>query len=130
MSVYTGAVYVGQTTQTPVQCLRKHYTDGHARTDIATFHSLILLTEFVDWVTIPVQYTETLFRTGSAERAWWSELKKWAVNDVAPGISETDTSNKVRSYLSHHILCALKEIGVAKKPKRFCTSQSATVNAP
>ena len=57
---------MGQTTQTPVQRLRKHYTDAHARTDSATFHSLILLTEFADWVTIPVQYTESLFETGLA----------------------------------------------------------------
>ena len=75
VNLRTGAVYVGQTTRTPVQRLRKHYTDAHARTDSATFHSLIPLTDFANWVTIPVPYTETLFQTGLAERAWWSELK-------------------------------------------------------
>ena len=109
INLRTGAVYIGQTTQTPVQRLRKHYADAHARTDSATFHSLILLTEFADWVPIPVQHTETLFQTGLAERAWWSELKNLAVNDVPPGICESDTSNKVRSYLSHRILLALRE---------------------
>ena len=85
-------MYVGQTSQSPVQRLRQHHTDARAAVDCATFHKLLLTTNMSDWVTIPLRYCESLFQAGLAERNWWSDLRHWAVNDIPPGISENDTS--------------------------------------
>ena len=82
INLRTGAVYVGQTGQSPVQRLRKHHTDARAAVDCATFHKLLLTMNMSDWVTIPVQYCESLFQAGLAERNWWSDLRHWAVNDI------------------------------------------------
>ena len=112
-------------TNTRQQRVRKHYTDAHARTDSATFQSRDGIRGLGNH-TCPV-YRNT-FSDGSAERAWWSELKKWVVNDAPPGICESNTSNKVRSYLSHRILSALREIQVAKKTERLLTSESTRVH--
>ena len=96
VNLRTGAVYVGQTSQAPIQRLRKHYCDARAGTHSASFHAQLLLTDISNWITIPVQYCDTLFQAGLAERQWWADLHKWALNDIPPGISETDTPNKQR----------------------------------
>ena len=117
INLRTGAVYVGQTGQSPVQRLRKHHTDARAAVDCATFHKLLLTTNMSDWVTIPVQYCESLFQAGMAERNWWSDLRHWAVNDIPPGISENNTSNTKRAYISSTVLHVLHELRQAKQER-------------
>ena len=109
VNLRTCAVYVGQTGQSPVQRLRKHHTDARSAADCATFHKLLLTTNMADWVAIPVQYCSTLIQTGRAERTWWSD-RHWAVNDIPPGISQNDTSNSKRAYITGTILHVLQEL--------------------
>ena len=117
INLRTGAVYVGQTRQSPIQRLRKHHTDARAAADCATFHRLLLTTRLSDWVTIPVQYCESLFQAGLVERNWWSDLKHWAVNDIPPGISENDTSNTKRAYITSTVLHVLQQLRQAKQER-------------
>ena len=97
-----------------MQRLRKHYCDARAGTDSASFHAQLLLTDISNWVTVPVQYCDTLFQTGLAERQWWADLHKWALNDIPTGISETDTPNKQRAYINSKMLHTLHELRQAR----------------
>ena len=114
INMRTGAVYVGQTTQSPIQRLRKRHTDARAVADCATFHTLLLTTDISDRITIPIQYCETLFQAGLAERTWWADLRHWAVNDIPPGISENESSNKQRACITGTVLHVLQELRQAK----------------
>ena len=78
--------------------------------ECATFHSLLLTTHISNWVTIPVQYYATLFQAGLAERTWWYDLRHWAVNNIPPGISEIDTSNAKRAYITSTVLHVHQEL--------------------
>ena len=49
-----------------------------------------------------------------AERQWWADLHKWALNDIPPGISETDTPNKQRAYINSKMLHTLHELRQAR----------------
>ena len=60
---------------------------------------------------------ESLFQAGLAERNWWSDLKHWAVNDIPPGISENDTSNTKRAYITSTVLHVLQELRQAKQER-------------
>ena len=123
VNLRTGAVYVGQTSQAPIQRLRKHYGDARAGKDSASFHAQLLLTDISNWVTIPVQYCDTPFQAGWAERQWWADLHKWALNDLPPGMSETDTPNKQRAYINSkmlhtlHKLCHARDLRDAQRVK-------------
>ena len=123
INLRTGMLYVGQTSKSPVQRLRKHHTDARAGTDCATFHTLLLTTDIGDWVTIPVQYCASLFQTGLAERAWWSDLRHWAVNDIPPGISENDTSNSKRAYITGTVLHVLQELQELREARQHRDTQ-------
>ena len=70
VNLRTGAAYIGQTTQAPVQRLRKHYYDARAGTGSAAFHAQLLLTDISNWITFPVQYCDTLFQAALAEGQW------------------------------------------------------------
>ena len=110
----TSAVYIGQTSQAPIRRLRKHYCDKRAGTNSATFHAQLLLTDISNWITIPVQYCGTLLQTGAAERHWWADLHRRALNDIPPGISENDTPNKQRAYINSKMLHTLHELCQAR----------------
>ena len=117
INLCTGAMYVGQTTQSPIQRLRKHHTDARAAAVYATFHTVLLTTDISDWITIPVQYCETLFQAGVAERTWWADLRHWAVNDIPPRISKNECSNKQQAYITGTVLHVLQELRQAKQQR-------------
>ena len=107
-------MYIGQTSQAPIQRLRKHYCGARAGIDIATLHAQLLLTDISNWITIPVGYCDTLFQAGLAERQWWPDLHRWALNNIPPGISENDTPNKQRAYINSKMLHTLHELRPAR----------------
>ena len=110
MNLRTGAVYIGQTSQAPIQRLQKHYCDARAGTDTTTFHAQLLLIDISNWITIPVQYRDTLFQATMAERQWWADLHRWALNDIPPSISENDTPNKRHAYINNKMPHTLHEL--------------------
>ena len=115
LNLRTGAAYIGQTTQAPIQRLRKHYCNARAGTDNATFHAQLLLTDISNWITVPVHYCDTLFQAGLAKRQWWADLHKWALNDIPPGIGENETPNKQRAYINSKMLHTLHELCQARE---------------
>ena len=87
--LYLSILYIGQTHLAPVQRLRKHLTDAAAGVDNSTLLRLMATTDPdpADWGIGVLQYVGDTWCTAVRERAWWWQLRRWAVNDIPPGIS-------------------------------------------
>ena len=95
----------------PILRLRKHFTDAHGAQDASRFHRYLLTTNFGDWTIVPLQYLPDTHTAMYAERGWWHRLRKWCLNDVAPGIPRDGGRSK--SY-SAQISTVLRELRTAK----------------
>ena len=85
--IYLHLVYVGVTSKALTVRLRKHQTDASSFQDCSTLHRLMLQTDSAHWGIIPLQFMNDEWYASVRERHWWFVFKKWACNDVAPGIS-------------------------------------------
>ena len=108
-----GILYVGLTHIVPIQRLRKHMTDALAGTDGASLHRIMFPVEMAGCGIAVLEYVGTMWWAGIRERAWWFELRKWVVNEVAPGIPQ---EGKPSANHWHHqkVLQLLKEIKQAE----------------
>ena len=83
-----GLLYIGQTHMAPIQRLRKHMTDAAASVDGSSLHMYMQRADTEGWGIVVLEYVQGKWWAGVCERHWWFTLKRWAVNDVPPGIPQ------------------------------------------
>ena len=112
--LYLSVVYVGVTTSAPIKRLRKHMTDSLAQADAATLHEVMAKGRLEDWGIAPVEYVTDSWWASVRERDWWYAFRRWALNDVAPGIVDKGHQGQNRGWLNLKVLRLLKEIREAQ----------------
>ena len=64
------------------------------------------------WGILPLQYVADSWLASAIECHWWHIFKKWACNDVAPGISTDGAGSQPRGRLNQcvrTVLSSMKE---------------------
>ena len=109
---YLSVLYIGQTHVAPVQRLRKHLTDAAAGVDNSTLHRLMATTDSADWGIGVLQYVGDTWWTAVRESAWWWQLRRWAVNDIPPGIPDpaVGVTSSARGWMNQKVLRVLREL--------------------
>ena len=92
--LYYSVVYVGITHQAPVRRLRKHMTDALASTDGSSLHEFMTRSNLEDRGIAPLEYVNDSWWAAVRERHWWYVFRRWALNDVAPGIPDRENPLK------------------------------------
>ena len=114
--LYLSVLYVGQTHLALVQRLRKHLIDAAAGTDNSTLHRLMATTDSADWGIGVLQYVGDTWSTAVRERAWWWQLRRWAINDIPPGIPDpaAGITSYARGWMNQKVLRVLRELRSAQ----------------
>ena len=113
-NVWWQVVYVGVTSSALTSRLRKHMTDSLADVDCATLHKYMLKHGLGGWGILPLQWVEEEWLASVRERHWWWVFRRWACNDVAPGISTEGEGSQSRGWMNQRVLAALKGIKDAR----------------
>ena len=71
----------------PASRLRKHMTDSLAGVDCATLHKHMAKSKLSGWGILPLQWVEDDWLPSVQEHHWWWIFRRFACNDVPPGIS-------------------------------------------
>ena len=85
-------------------------TDSLADVDCATLHKHMAKTDLSGWGILPLQWVEDDWHASVRERHWWWIFRRWACNDVPPGISTQGEGSKSRGWLNQRVLAALQGI--------------------
>jgi hypothetical protein len=85
-------------------------TDSLADVDCATLHKHMAKTDLSGWGILPLQWVEDDWHASVRERHWWRIFRRWACNDVPPGISTQGEGSKSRGGLNQRVLAALQGI--------------------
>ena len=112
--IHLHLVYVGVTTSALVQRVRKHMTDATSFQDCSTLHRLILQADMGGRGILPLQYVSDQWLASVREIHCWFIFKKWACNDVPPGISADGEPAKSRGWLNQRVLAILHGMKEAK----------------
>ena len=114
--LYLSVLYVGQTHLARVQRLRKHLTDAAAGADNSTLHRLMATADSADWGIGVLQYVGDTWWAAVRERAWWWQLRRWAVNDIPPGIPDpaAGITSSARGWMNQKVLRVLRELRSAR----------------
>ena len=94
-------------------------TDATSHQDCATLHRLMLQVDMGGWGILPLQYVLDPWYASVRERHWWFVFKKWACNDVPPGICSPDSPQRSRGWLNQRVLAILQGIRDAKRIRDF-----------
>ena len=113
-NIWLQVVYIGLTTGALISRLRKHMTDSLADVDCATLHKHMAKTDLSSWGILPPQWVED-WHASVRERHWWWIFRRWACNDVPPGISTQGAGSKSRGWLNQRVLAALQGIRDARR---------------
>ena len=84
--VHMLCLYIGKTTLAPMSRLRKHGTDAMSKVEECRFHELLKKTGLSEWTPVPLKYVSDVDLGCFVEHEWWSRLRRWVVNDVAPAV--------------------------------------------
>ena len=124
--LFPGVLCVGQTHLAPAQLLRKHLTDAAAGCDNSTLHKLMATTEQAHWGICVLEYETDGWWTAIRECQWRWQLRRWAVNDVAPGIPDPGSSEpkNARGWLNRKVSVFCTSCVVLKNPKTAVESSS------
>ena len=98
-----------------VNRLRKHMTDSLADVDCASLHKHMLNSKLSGWGIVPLQWVHNEWLASVRERHWWWIFRRWACNDVAPGISTSGEGSKSRGWLNQRVLAAPQGIKDARQ---------------
>ena len=131
-------MYIGMTNMVLAQRLRKHMTDAMAGVGHALLDRIMLAVDMSGWGIAVLEYVDNEWWSGVRERDWWFTLKRWAVNNVAPGVGQGPDQRPNR-WLSQDVLRLLKEMKQAQDDSDYprvaamraeLTELSQTVNLP
>ena len=114
-NIWLQVVHIGLTTGALISRLRKHMTDSLADVDCATLHKHMTKTDLSGWGILPLQWVEDDWHASVRERHWWWIFRRWACNDVPPGISTQGEGSKSRGWLNQRVLAALQGIRDARR---------------
>ena len=108
--IFLHLIYIGVTTKALAVRLRKHHTDATSYQDCSTLHCMMLQTDRSHWGILPLQCVQDSWYASIRERHWWFTFKKYACNDVAPGISTDGEGLGPRGWLNQRVLAVLHSI--------------------
>ena len=89
-------------------------TDSAADVDCATLHKHMAKHPASGWGILPLQWIEDDWHASVRERHWWWVFRRWACNDVPPGISTNGEGSKTRGWMNQRVLAALQGIRDAR----------------
>ena len=95
----------------PVRRLRKHVTHSLAHTDAASLHEFMARSDMAYWGIAPSEYVQDSRWAAVRERWWRYVFRRWALNDVVPGIPDRENRGANRGSLNLKVLRLLQEIG-------------------
>ena len=72
-------------------------------------------TDPAHWGIIPLQYVQDEWYASTRERHWWFTFKKYACNDVPPGISTEGEGSGPRGWLNQRVLSVLQSMKEARR---------------
>ena len=76
---------------------------------------MMLQTDLSHWGILPLQYVHDSWYASIKERHWWFTFKKYACNDVAPGISTNGEGSGPRGWLNQRVPSVLHSIKEARQ---------------
>ena len=112
--IYLHLMYIGVTTSPLAALLKKHITDATSHHD-ATLHKMMLQTDIAHWGILPLQYVADPWLASGREHHWLFVFRKYACNDVAPGISTDGQESQPRGWLKQRVLAVLQGLREAKQ---------------
>ena len=112
--LYMHVAYIGITTVAFITRLRKHMTDATSCDDCATLHPKLSTTDMSHWGLVPLQLVTEDFQASVRERHWWYVFRRYALNDVPPGINGSEDSKEARGFLNKRVLAVLHGIHEAR----------------
>ena len=80
---------------------------------------MMLQIDHAHWGILPLQYVSDSWLASVREHHWWFMFKKWACNDVAPGISTDGEGSQPRGWLNQRVLAVLQGIKEAKRLRDY-----------
>jgi hypothetical protein len=111
--LYLHVAYIGITTMALVGRLRKHMTDTLSNQDCSSLHSKMCVTDLSHWGILPLQLVDDDWLASIRERHWWFTYRKYAINDIAPGIC-ADGTGRNTGWLNQKVLALLQGIRDAR----------------
>ena len=112
--LYYSVVCIGIATSAPIKRLRKHMSDSSAHTHAISLHELMAWSSMEDRVIAPLEYVPDSWWAAVREHWWWYVFRRWALNDVAPGILDTEVAEKNWGWLNLKVLRLLHAIKEAQ----------------
>ena len=111
--LYLHVAYIGITTMALVSRLRKHMTDALSNQVCSSLHSKMCVTDLSHWGILPLQFVDDDWLASIRERHWWFTYRKYAINDIAPGIC-ADGTGRNTGWLNQKVLALLQGIRDAR----------------
>ena len=99
-------IYIGRTHLPLLQRLRKHITTANAHSEDCHLHQLLRSTNIEDWYIVPLELVWGKFRAAIAERYWWDQYRRLAINDIPPAVPNDD-GKPAKRYLTGLFRCCV-----------------------
>ena len=106
-NIWLQVVYVGLSTEALASRLCKPMTDSSTDVDYATQHKPMAKNNRSGWGILPLQWVEDDWHASVEVRHSWWIFRRWACNDIPPGISTNGEGSKFRGWMNQRVLAAL-----------------------
>ena len=93
--------------------------------DNSTLHRLMATTDSAHWGIGVLQYVKDTWWTAVRERARWWQLRRWAVNDIPPGVPDptAGVTSSARGWMNQKLLRVLRELRSAQDSHNYARAK-------